>query len=160
MRLHILPPFCPDDNCVFRQHVNLSVPLDHGVDQRLDVLDLTGVCGLANASPPAASISSVTAVRGSILREASTTLAPAAAYVRAISAPMPWLAPVTIATLSFMMVIMAQDCIFGFADTHGLSSPEPGPDEIPERYGQSFIQSHVSTAPRSAAGPATRAFWS
>src|SRR5271170_7338898 len=53
---------------------------------------------IAIASPPESAISRATASRPSGLRAASASRAPAPAKLRAIARPMPWLAPVTIAT--------------------------------------------------------------
>src|SRR3954463_10805199 len=67
----------------------------------------------AVAEPPAARISSVTALAPSRLRSATTVCAPSAARRRAVAAPMPDAAPVTTAILSSSRGMAEPPFLFG-----------------------------------------------
>src|SRR6266536_2080492 len=90
-----------------REHHSFTELLVGGGYFSLGAVDYTSVpvgvdaeqsCGTDSARPPRAVISSTTAARCTSSRAATVTAAPAAAKALAVAAPMPRLAPVTIAT--------------------------------------------------------------
>src|SRR5882762_4377606 len=82
---------------------------------------------LSQATPPSFTMESATDRPFARLRVAMTTLAPALAKTRAIPSPMPWPAPVTIATLPDRSTFMTNPPQY---DSRGPQPRRPEPHEL------------------------------